>query len=501
MGQIGPFGFTTGLNTKASIYNMPKNSVYTCKNMRPWEGSLIEYNGTLQFNSSQINSGALGEAVIPNPLSAATYPFLVIVGGKIYGLSPSGTATDISGTGSFSLTGSGQYVPDILNGIMVIPDKNNVGHLASWNGTGNFATASYTSSPVFHVCNNFMFGFGANSSTLNWSNVADPTTWTSGNSLQFRGGDGDVIKALHHIGTTLYIFKAYSIGSLLTQTVSISGAVTLGPLTEVVVGIGCAGWGAVDKLPDGRLVFLGADGHAYIFDGSSILDISDTSLPSGNVQALFDSATPAVFGNYSTVRCYPPRKEVWFAVPNPVNTGDPNNRILIWNYVTGAWSDFEMSSDSHAEALAYIPTANPSSQLTSGGIYNSSGNMIALDGGYAFVHDVSGSGLTAKPCQWNASIVLNGEGRTFIPRSLILFHLGNSSTSGFTVTYGFDGGTLGNSKSIVTSTSYVRSVISLALPSTGQSNVGPSSIQIQVVDILGAGILFDPFYLSDELMI
>jgi len=509
MGIIGPFGFTGGMNSSTSIYTQPPNTLRTSQDLRVISGSLVERFGTSTLVASIKGSGNLFvQGVIPNILTPTTYPCLVIQDGKIYGISSTGVVTDITGTSTLSGGTENQINnADILNGTMIISDAQGAsGSMVKWSGSGNCSNLGTGPDGIsVRVVNNFMFSFPSASSNVYWSNIADPLTWTAANFISFRAGDGDVISAIHYIGTNLYVFKKYSIGSLATQTVVIAGAVTLGPLVTVNIGVGCSGSGAVDKLPDGRLVFFGSDSHVYIFDGNTLNDISDQPHPGSNAQSFFDSCAPSTQGNLTRVTVYPPRNEVWCSMTiNPVSSGNPMDRAMVWNWKNNTWTGpFTFpGANRHLSGIAWVPSLNGAlGGLSGGGVFNAEGNLVTAYRDVVSVQDVTNSVAGSPAPQWSVSILLSGEGRSFIPRSLLLFHKGTSVSSTFAVTYGYDGGSLGHSNTVTTSTSYIRTTIPLVIPSTGQSSVGPSSIQIQISDTNGGGVIFDPIYLSDEVLV
>ena len=508
MGQIGPFNFSGGLISRSSVFASPPNSLYVSNNFRSYYGSILENFGTKNINSSALGTGVgFCCGITPaNNSSSGSKSMVCVFDEKIYLVDVSGSATDISGAAQFSATSQRQVTADILNGIMVIGDPNgSTGWLAQWSGTGNCSklTAALDGRCVLTV-NNFMFVAYIDSapSTFQWSAVTDPTTWPSGNSLDFRKGDGDKIVALSYIGTDLYIFKQFSIGRLTTTTTTISGAVTLGPLQTVSIGIGAAGTRAVDRLPDGRLVFWAMNGHAYIFDGSTLTDISDQPFPEPSVQDLFVPIQPDV--SVCSVSVYPPRSEVHFMTA--VQSGSPLGRDMVYNYQTNQWSDFEPNSVGGTPPASPLEFSNSLFVPTISGKVASSSASFPFAGclvsgtyinGYLYVNDAPGS-TDNFVSQWNMSLLLNGDGRNFIPRSLLMFYKSaTSSTPTMTVSYGYDNAAMTNSVTVTTSSSYQRLRMNLVEPSPSFS-----TIQIQVQGQSGLhGILVEPFYLSDEVMI
>lgn len=518
----GPFGFSSGINTKASLFTMPKDSLYTAKNVRHVSGSLQELYGTYKVNSSVISSPGKIAGIIANPFSPNNFPFLAVSDGHVYTLSGTGTATDISNGNQYAATNEGDVVTTaILGGVMIIGDPAAVytanGWVLQWAGSGNVAkNLTAPDNVIFITVNNIMFSAGsiANLSKISWSAVGDPTTWPAASNLTFRIGDADGIIALSYIGTDVVIFKRASMARLSTYSVTTSGTTTLGPLTPVSTSIGCASPSAVDRLPDGRIVFLGSNAHAYIFDGSVIQDISDQPYPGPNVQALFDSCSPvqyvSIAGGFSTpgaiVCVYPPRNEVYFTVSTtPTTTTTPGNRFLIYNYLENTWFDGEANAGvgggyPNSTAMTYVPTIPlVATTLTNGGLYGGSGNLVSGYRGFTYALDNT-NGTAIFPIQWNVSIMLASEGRIFIPRSMLFYYQSISSSTSFTVSYGFDGGTVGNSVTITGSTTRTRKIIPIVTPNTPFS-----TMQVQILNSnaagAGGGTLYEPLFLSDEVMI
>lgn len=518
MPYLGPIGFGKGLNSKVTVFNATQDMLTTNKNFRYVAGSLVErYCGTL-FNGTQLpGTGNFSiQNITPNNISANSAnsnPFLTICDGKIYKLNNSGGATDISGATTFG-AGTQQSFSngDILNGRIILGDPTGGGAMATWNDTGNATMLTSPSANVVRSVNNFMFAINnaaGFSSRVYWSNVSDPTNWNSSNNfIDFRVGDGDTIADIHYIGTDLYIFKHRSIGRLSTLTIEVSGAITLGPLETVYVGIGAPGPGCVDKLPDGRLAFVGSDSHCYILDGSTLVDISDQPDFDSNVQTLLDTASPMTQANSARCCVYPPRNEVWFIhTIAPITNGNPYDRAAVYNYKQNLWNYFLFSNSTpntngneRCEYIKYVPAIGGSSTFSAYGNYGLIGNLITGYLGYLLVQDPASQGGTlSTDLQWNASIVLSGEAKTFVPRSLILPYKSVTATANsFTVAVGFDGGSFTTAKTLSLSTSYQRAQIPINTPAAGFE-----TIQIRVLSAggTGGGTLFEPFFLSGEYLI
>ena len=110
------------------------------------------------------------------------------------------------------------------------------------------------------------------------------------------------------ISGNLLIFKKSSIGLLSTQTISISGISTLGPLSTIFQGIGAVGPGSVDNLPDGRCIFISQDMNVYITDGYSLQCLTNNSNGRRNIQSLLQSV--ASNERFALIKYVPFRKEI-----------------------------------------------------------------------------------------------------------------------------------------------------------------------------------------------
>ena len=168
-----------------------------------------------------------------------------------------------------------------LNSILVM--GNFSGATVQWSGAGNITALA--AAPQDAACgatvNNYLFlGNLANGATpyrVQWSAIADPTTWPVANFVDVLRDDStnNSITALLAFGEDLLIFKNNSVSRFYTN--QLSG--TLGPLITVSDKYGCAGTHCADRLPDGRVAFIGTNNHIYIYDGNTFTDISDAPPP------------------------------------------------------------------------------------------------------------------------------------------------------------------------------------------------------------------------------
>ena len=331
----GPFGFKGGLHTKAGAFTLPQDCMSAAQNVYVYGDKLYKIGGSALINSSALNSGAVITGLCDWQTAAQNRYLVIVAGSKAYSdLNLGSSPSDI--TGSATITAGNQHTFASLNNILAICGGTDTP--LQWTGTGNVSSlaGSPTAGSLVATANNFMFisGNSSNPSGIWWSNPSDPGTWPAGSSLNFRASDGDIITAIAPLNYNLIIFKRRSTGILYTQTNITSGIATLGPLTQINVGIGCAGSQAWDVLPNGMLVVFGIDGHLRLFDGSNFTDISDPPMPYSNIQPTLDACNIGRFP-YACVKAYPMLNQIWLAVSTGSNT--TNDTIFVFDYVQMAW--------------------------------------------------------------------------------------------------------------------------------------------------------------------
>jgi hypothetical protein len=472
-----------GVNTRTSPGTVPPGQILTCDNFQIVGNTLVLRNGAYQIGN--VSGGSFTNISYYNKTNTAEYFVMVDnAHSKIYMLqNTGGTMTDI--TGAAGINADGQF--DILNAILFYGDGNG---LFQWSGAGNIAAAgggSPANCNIIKVVNNFLFAgtFGNNppSSLISWSNVADGLTWTAANTLYFRKSDGDQLAAFSALGSDLIIFKTYSIGRLSTQTLTISGAVTLGPLITVVEGIGASGPNAVDHLPDGRLIFVGADKHVYIFDGSICYDVSDQAYPGPSIQ---DQLNANLAYTFNQVRTYSLRQEVWI-IGNSTN-------IFIYNYVTNSWSiRTSQTTQSIAQIWSGTIKFGTVNALTTSVINN---NTVLVSGdrsGVLWLEDSTAGTRSSPTSTLEFSIPLSGDTRPNYVRFFVL-PLKTSSASQTVTYYTGRDGTYGSSTTFTTTGGWDR--LKIAIPSSSQATY----FQVKITYGVFVPLTFDPAYVSEEVV-
>lgn len=471
MAVIGPFDFHGGYSPGYEFTTLPTGKGYATvmQNCRIRSGYVVPRWSVTQFFTSSVGGtilsviGWIDTANSKTALVATIGNSLVIADAS--SLTPqTSTLTFTDRTGALAAASlSGLTTYDSLNNILVgsgnslangVPFK-----VTAYNANG----AALGGSPPYSDCvkqvNNFMFlsrnlSAVTSNSKVYWSNVNDPETWTASNVLEFSKNDGEPIMALGSIGTDLYIFKRTSIGRLSTVTITVSGAVTLGPLVTVVKGRGCCGPRAIDNLPNGNIVFLGFDGHLYEFDGSTTVDLSKEEYPGHDAYNSGQFSTGA-YTNYGTKDGVPDENvflktirginEVWIAFKTSTYNQGP--KFVIYDFEQKIWQG-NRDADTGLSSLSPLcmTTLPLSSSYVSTNAFESwefpiTGHPSASGFGQMFSHgnptkpyptNDLGSGSVAVPFQIGTSIELGKEGAEFIPRS-ICFETSQTTASNATL--------------------------------------------------------------------
>lgn len=513
MAILGPFGFKGGWNTKESAWTFPKDSMSDAQNVNLVHNDISKRQGNATLNTTALASSAAVHGLFDWLINSGTRYLIVTAGTKIYNsASLSTTFTDITGAVTITTGQNNQHTFASLNNIVACCGGTTPDTPIQWTGTGN-ASALAGTPPVGNlvcVANNFMFisGIAATPSRVYWSNVADPGTWGASNFIDFRMSDGDSITAILELNQNLLIFKRRSIGLLFTQSNTVSGSVTLAPLTEVIVGIGCPGGQCVDNLPDGSVVMLGTNAHIYLIQGgTSVLDISDPKEGS-NIQPTLDGMDASRL-KYAVVKVYPTRNQVWISLSSSGAT--TNDTILVYDYQLSVWvSKFTNINANVMEGTIDSRTTPQHPILMVTGDY----------GGFVYEQDrgtSDASGVAGAIDGFGTICIRYGVDQTdFVPRSLAIAYEAQSSGN-LQIGYGFNGLTTVNSLVMVSQaqpgdvldSTFIMDTSLLSGPSTLRkivpiNSTGRSySMQIQVrnFDTNTAGFTFHPMFISDEMMV
>lgn len=509
MPTLGPYGFRGGMNTKASSWTVPKDSMTDSQNVNIVWADIVKRKGCAKINSTALNSSAVVTGLFDWLINSGTRYLLAIAGTKIFNSATlSSTFNDISGAATITAGQNNQHTFASLNNIVAICGGTTPDTPLQWTGAGNVASLA-GSPPVGNlvcVANNFMFisGVAATPSRVYWSNASDPGTWGASNFIDFRVSDGDGVTSIIEKDQNLYIFKRRSIGILFTQTNTVSGSVTLAPLTEIVVGIGCPGGQCTDLLPDGRIAFLGTNNHVYILNGTSPIDISDP--PEGsNIQPSLDAMNFSRL-TYSVLKVYPTRNQIWLSMSSATST--TNDTIFVYDYQLNVWISKFTNLNANVMEQTIDPRTTPSHPII----------MVTGDyGGFVYEQDTGNTDATVTNGNINGygtvSILLGPDKTNFQPKSVVI-PLEAQSLGPLNVGFGFNGLTDVTQSSTVSELlsggaldSFVLDTDSLAGSSSLKQTVPVStdgriySMQIQVSNNGIAPFTVHPIWVSDEIVV
>jgi len=487
MTMKGPYGYSSGWNTTTGPYDTPNDAYVDAQNVEYINGRMAKKQGNIQWTTGAHPGGAgvLRSVCLFNG-------FLVsALGGKIATASSTavGAWTDITGAVSFG-PGSNSVWEASLGGILVLGSQG----LApiQWTGTGN-CTALGGSPPSGCYCgtmvSNYLF-MASNSSfpsRVFWSQVLDPNTWPAASFLDVRPEDNTPINAIIAFGEDLLIFKNNCVARFYTN--QLSGQ--LGPLVVVSEKIGCAGLHCVDRLPDGRVVFMGYDNHVYIYDGNTFTDISNQPYPNSNIQKILNSSQFRLSGGFSSgqVTVYKGKSQVWITHPftytNPLGTVYAGV-TLIYDYVNNVWDS--TYPDHFIVKLINYNVANKEYLISSG-----NGFLFREDTG-GFNNDPTGGSFDSYITK---SVFISPDSREFYPASIFVPIYSGSFTGSFC--YGANGYADPKTFSNLTIAGPVqerKKILNLKSTSTGWN-----TMQFRFDGALSnQDFTLSPFYLSDDIM-
>jgi hypothetical protein len=477
MATQGPYGYTGGLNTIAGPYDIQQGQYASLVDAERTYGHITLRNGW----STQTNAHPAGGGVV--------YPYYTPGFGYIVGVAAVAStkvATIVTGLGAFTwtdITGgvtlatTGPYGFAVLNSILMITDGTNTP--VQWSGAGNCTQPAGPPSGLPIVsANNYMFiaNTAGHPSRVFYSAAGDPTTWPAASYFDFRLGDSDSVTALVAMGENLVIFKNFSMGFLYTTFNTSTSA--LGPLVTVSDKYGCSGINNVDRLPDGRIVFMGADHQAYVYDGTTVNPLSNSPYPGSNVQPTFTASIAETF-----VHVYKKRNQIWFGYLSATWS------IAVYDYTLNTWV-----------GLYGCPTSTPLLSMGSvvGGSLGpevligsfGSGKLSIMDTGNSFASPA----YTPVPSM-SVYIILGADGRSFVPRS-VFFPI--NVTGSMTITMSWQYNSSGTTFTKTFSPS-VAGDYRIVCPITFQQLA--SYVKVTFTD--GTGTVpwsLYPYYISDEVM-
>lgn len=498
MTVLGPFNFSKGFSSGYEVGQIPIGMAKGMLNCRFKNGCVVPRYAIVQANSATLGAsskntlGLTAWVDAPNAVTA----LVACCNGKIYSTDASSyipssssplTFTDRTGAVTISSTNGVVYTFDSLNAILLVAGNSaaNVAPIKMTAYNANAAALGGTppKADCVKVVNNIAFlgrqlASTTTWSTLNWSNVSDPETWTAANSIDVNKKDGEKIEALGSIGSDLYIFKKTSIWRFSTVTQTVSGIATLGPLQLVISGVGAASTLSVDNLPNGDIVFLGSDNHFYEFDGSSIFDLSKQAYPGPNV---FDnSSTPSGLSVGLLSQTAATAVKVWRGI-GEVWVSFSNGTTFSYDYVNKIWQGIINTHSAFCYAEISIPSLVGATTEAYDFLFfgNNNGDIFAhANGNKTYPVDATGGALFFGV---ETIIPFAKEASNFVPRS-VWFELPASSATllSLVASYAFDSSptSLNTALTLVGVSPYRNSFpISIKQDSPG-SNIQPTSLYL-----------------------
>lgn len=442
MAILGPFDLTKGSSPGYSFMSVPPGFTVQLQNCRIKSGAIIPRWSQVKTTASVLGGGTNSVTGLTSWIDAANSvtALVAISNAKIYttdvtAYTPSSSAltfTDRTGATTISSSSSLRYTMDSLNGILIVAGNSAAAgvplKVTAYNANAAVLGGTPPKADCVKVVNNIAFlGRQLNASTtystLNWSNVSDPETWSAANSIEVNKKDGEQIMALGAIGSDLYIFKQSTIWRLSTITQTVTGIATLGPLQLVVKGIGCCGPLALDNLPNGDIVFVGFDGHFYEFDGSNVFDVSRQPYPGPNAYdsgEFFDSGglNVGVCDTQVCVKTWRGIGEVWIGYNSNIIGSPATNlyNVFSYDYLNRIWQGNITATFPKCFAVipisSIIATEYESNDILFHG--NATGNVFAR-GNLSLPVDESGTAVEFKIA---TTVELSSQASNFVPRSL-----------------------------------------------------------------------------------
>lgn len=523
MGVIGPFLPTEGLTTESDYFTISSKKAITLSDVFLSASTLVNRCGVAFLNSSNFSTTHVisGLTLWVDPAQALSggvnSPIVVAVANSkiwsaVLGTPNTMSFTDVTGTASVAVQSYSPFYTFASLGGKLIGTGGSGGSkvpfkITTYNGNAANLGGSPPKGDIVYSLNNFLFisrdlSSSANLSRVYWSAVGDPETWPASSFLDFRVNDGDTITALSSIGNQLIIFKQRSMGILQTTTQNIAGTTTLGPLNTISERIGCAGPKAVDHLPDGRIIFAGNDAKIYIFDGSSLVDISKQAYPNPSLYPDLNSLGIS-FLNYANVCVNTARGIVYIVFLN--NSGQ-QAQSYIYSFIENTFTRqyfTRVGGNTYPSyfhyASTYLSLGIQQSYVLAG---TSEGNIVDID---AFSNtggptETSSAASAVNPVI-EMSFSLPMTPNPFIPRTLLIPAIVTTGT--MVVAVGFNGTYQSAAPVAMGSRGALWNLFDLR--GVNATLARPINMQVKITMTQtggGAAPVFTlyPFYISDEVM-
>lgn len=171
----------------------------------------------------------------------------------------------------------------------------------------------------------FMAGFSTLPSTAYWTDIGEPESVQPNFSAEFRTNDGDRITGLKSYNGSLVVSKSRSFHRVTGDNPSNFSLQELSDQYGCISNRSMVVW-------ENKLWFLDTKGIVE-FDGASIQVVSN------KVEDWFTSMNIDAAKDNAVAIHYRQANEIWFAIP--VDGSSINNRVVVYDYLSNAWTRYD----------------------------------------------------------------------------------------------------------------------------------------------------------------
>jgi hypothetical protein len=360
--------FRGGVNTKASPELVGQNEARDARNVvSTTRGSIRKRDGCSTFSSPAAECATLA----PSEATAARVLVGVTTANDIIKIDSGGTAASIKGAATSTVTKWSVASMPPIGGQGPVYMMNGTDTPLQWTGAGNVATWTAAAGTLpngkyiiahgnrMWVANVPAAGTSDPGSTLYWSDLGDPRTWTAANVNMLDPNDGDEITGLGKVGSYLLVFKR-------RKTFLIYDS-DIGANRRISDSVGCCSNRSITETPSGTF-FLTLDRGVYRTDGSRMDLVSDNVAPT--ISALSTTQREGAAGAFFNDHYYLSAGSV---------TLDYDATLGSWwlhDFVANQWAVMRFSSSTDLYA-ANASVAKVSKAFVSGTTQDNSANFTA----------------------------------------------------------------------------------------------------------------------------
>lgn len=318
--------FTGGLNSTGGALSLSNQESSKIQNIDFDKfGSILKRAGSLNANSSALNSGARITGMHDFELSTGTRYFAVVAGSKVFNWNSSsitGAPTDI--TGAITVTPGNLVSSTTFRDTALF--TNGADPVFKWTGTGNCSLLTVptdlTAAKYIATFQNYTFLANVTSGGVNYrsriyySNINKIDVWTDSDFVDVSRDDGQQITGLAVLGQSLVIFKERSV-----WIAQFTGdADDPFQFTPTNVSNGCVSHFSIQSAENG-LIYLCWDG-LYFFDGFNSYKITDRLS-----STFFNDLATLQFSNVSSMYQHT-KNRYWLGISS---TGSAtNDTVITW---------------------------------------------------------------------------------------------------------------------------------------------------------------------------